>query len=159
MEAPESSFRIILGSSSIARRKILAEMGYEFTLMSADIDEKAIRTAKPEDLVMALAKAKADAIVSKFQTIDDQEDMKSSILIASDIANGTPKLHIGEEKDAEPALLITCDQVVVYEGMIREKPSGGEEARQFIKNLNGLSWVMLIQSPLCPKVKSDSVIL
>ncbi|MFS7952142.1 putative nucleoside triphosphate pyrophosphatase Maf-like protein [Helianthus anomalus] len=85
MEPAESPFRIILGSSSIARQKILAEMGYEFKIMSADIDEKAIRTEKPEDLVMALAKAKADAIVSKLQTSDDQEkDAKPSILIASD---------------------------------------------------------------------------
>ncbi|KAJ0596196.1 putative nucleoside triphosphate pyrophosphatase Maf-like protein [Helianthus annuus] len=138
MEPAESPFRVILGSSSIARQKILAEMGYEFKIMSADIDEKAIRTEKPEDLVMALAKAKADAIVSKLQTSDDQEkDAKSSILIASDTAKGNPKLHIGEDKDAEPTLLITCDQVVVYEGAIREKPSGEEEARQFIKSYSG----------------------
>ncbi|KAL0432417.1 UNVERIFIED_CONTAM: 7-methyl-GTP pyrophosphatase [Sesamum latifolium] len=51
-------FKIILGSSSVARKKILADMGFEFTTMSADIDEKAIRKEKPEDLVMALAEAK-----------------------------------------------------------------------------------------------------
>ncbi|XP_024973215.1 maf-like protein DDB_G0281937 isoform X1 [Cynara cardunculus var. scolymus] len=138
MESAESPFRIILGSSSIARRKILAEMGYEFTLMSADIDEKSIRTEKPEELVMALAKAKADAIVSKLQTSADQEkDAKPSILIASDTAEGNPKLQIGEDKDAQPTLLITCDQVVVYEGTIREKPANDEEARQFIKGYSG----------------------
>ncbi|CAI9266947.1 unnamed protein product [Lactuca saligna] len=138
MEPAESPFRIILGSSSIARRKILAEMGYEFALMSADIDEKSIRTEKPEELVMALAKAKADAIVSKLQTSDDQKkDVIPSILIASDTAEGKPKLHSGEDKDAEPTLLITCDQVVVYDGTIREKPSSEEEARQFIKDYSG----------------------
>ncbi|XP_076937573.1 uncharacterized protein LOC143605298 isoform X2 [Bidens hawaiensis] len=113
MEPAQSPFRIILGSSSVARQKILAEMGYKFTIMSADIDEKAIRTEKPEDLVMALAKAKADAIVSKLQIADDQtKDEKSSILIAS-------------------------DTVVVYEGAIREKPSDEDEARQFIKSYSG----------------------
>ncbi|KAI7734891.1 hypothetical protein M8C21_003978 [Ambrosia artemisiifolia] len=113
MEPPTSPFKIILGSSSVARQKILAEMGYDFTIMSADIDEKAIRTEKPEDLVMALAKAKADAIVSKLQTSDDQD------------------------KDAKPSILIASDTVVVYEGAIREKPSGEEEARQFIKSYSG----------------------
>ncbi|THF94293.1 hypothetical protein TEA_020508 [Camellia sinensis var. sinensis] len=54
--APHS--KIILGSSSVARRKVLAEMGYDFTIMSADIDEKSIRKEKPEELVMALAEAK-----------------------------------------------------------------------------------------------------
>ncbi|XP_057760483.1 uncharacterized protein LOC130980857 [Arachis stenosperma] len=72
--------QIILGSSSKARRQILAEMGYEFTIMTADIDEKSIRKEKPEDLVMALAEAK----------------------------------------------------VVVYQGIIREKPTSEKEAREFI---------------------------
>ncbi|XP_015575319.1 7-methyl-GTP pyrophosphatase isoform X3 [Ricinus communis] len=110
--ASSSSVKIILGSSSVARRKILAEMGYEFTVTSADIDEKCIRKEKPEELVMALAEAKAEAILQRLPVHD----------------------YI---KDAVPALLITCDQVVVYEGAIREKPSSEEEARQFMKDYSG----------------------
>ena len=101
-----SSFKIILGSSSVARRKILSEMGYLFTIMTADIDEKSIRKETPEDLVMALAEAKAEAILQRLP-VDDYL------------------------KEAEPTLLITSDQVVVYEGVIREKPTSKEEARQF----------------------------
>ncbi|CAN4122852.1 unnamed protein product [Withania somnifera] len=82
MEANAPQFKLILGSSSTARRKILTDMGYQFATMSADIDEKAIRKEKPEDLVMALAEAK----------------------------------------------------VVVYEGVVREKPSSEAEARQFMKD-------------------------
>ncbi|CAN4122851.1 unnamed protein product [Withania somnifera] len=109
MEANAPQFKLILGSSSTARRKILTDMGYQFATMSADIDEKAIRKEKPEDLVMALAEAKAEAII--------------------------PRVSIGEsEGDAEPTLLITCDQVVVYEGVVREKPSSEAEARQFMKD-------------------------
>ncbi|XP_031115286.1 7-methyl-GTP pyrophosphatase-like isoform X3 [Ipomoea triloba] len=85
MAPKNSSFKIILGSSSFARRKILAEMGYEFTVMIADIDEQSIRKEKAEELVVALAEAK----------------------------------------------------VAVYEGVIREKPSGKEEARMFIKGYSG----------------------
>lgn len=85
MDANASSFKIILGSASVARRKILAEMGYEFTVMTADIDEKGIRKEKPEELVMAIAEAKADAIISKLQTIDNREkDTKPTILVAAD---------------------------------------------------------------------------
>ncbi|XP_008466562.1 uncharacterized protein LOC103503944 isoform X4 [Cucumis melo] len=112
MDATSSSFKIILGSSSVARRKILSEMGYEFTIMSADIDEKAIRKEKPEELVVALAEAKADAILGRLSTDDFM-------------------------KDAEPTLLITSDQVVIYEGVIREKPASKEEARQFLKDYSG----------------------
>ncbi|KAF6136289.1 hypothetical protein GIB67_042774 [Kingdonia uniflora] len=113
MSVSKSPFKIILGSSSKARREILSEMGYEFTIVSADIDEKSIRKDKPEDLVMALAEAKAEAIIPRLQTSEN------------------------EEKDTEPTLLITADQVVVYEGIVREKPSDKKEARQFIEGYSG----------------------
>ncbi|XP_052189087.1 uncharacterized protein LOC127799264 isoform X3 [Diospyros lotus] len=104
--------QIILGSSSVHRQKVLSEMGYNFTVMTADIDERSIRKEKPEELVVALAEAKAEAII--------------------------PKLPIGHfQKDAEASVLVTCDQVVVFEGTIREKPSSKEEARQFIKDYSG----------------------
>ncbi|XP_055804198.1 uncharacterized protein LOC129873184 isoform X1 [Solanum dulcamara] len=106
-------FKIILGSSSMARREILADMGYVFTVMSADIDEKSIRKDNAEELVVALAEAKADAIMSRLKTTD----------------------HL--EENTHPTLLITADTVAVYEGIIREKPSSKEEARQFIKSYSG----------------------
>ncbi|XLS54359.1 hypothetical protein HN51_004114 [Arachis hypogaea] len=152
--------QIILGSSSVARRKILSEMGYEFTKMTADIDEKSIRKETPEELVMALAEAKcfvslsfmeghaminyplildvimyqANAIISKLQTTSNQERVdESMILIAADTVHLASFLVIGNctyhlsflflrqklsqklpvddyLKDAEPTLLITCDQ-------------------------------------------------
>ncbi|XP_057498997.1 uncharacterized protein LOC130783411 isoform X2 [Actinidia eriantha] len=108
MAAKNSSFKVILGSSSMARRQILAEMGYEFEIVTADIDEKSIRMENPEELVIALAQAKADAIISRLEITSHLED-------------------------ALPTLLITADTVVVYEGIIREKPSSKEEARQFIR--------------------------
>ncbi|XP_010552473.1 PREDICTED: maf-like protein DDB_G0281937 isoform X5 [Tarenaya hassleriana] len=108
MEANLGQFKLILGSSSIARRKILADMGYEFTLVSADIDEKSIRKEKPEELVMALAEAKADAIVSKLRITQVQQE-------------------------AQPTVLIAADTVVVYEDAVREKPSHVEEAREYIR--------------------------
>ncbi|XP_026393532.1 maf-like protein DDB_G0281937 isoform X2 [Papaver somniferum] len=113
MAAKTRPFKIILGSSSNSRKDILTEMGYDFTIMTADIDEKEIRMEKPEDLVMALAEAKADAILSRLQT------------------------DVNKEEDAESTILITADHVVVYEGVIREKPSSKEEARQFIKGYSG----------------------
>ncbi|KAG5098970.1 hypothetical protein JHK82_048824 [Glycine max] len=135
-----SSFKIILGSSSVARRKILSEMGYLFTIMTADIDEKSIRKETPEDLVMALAEAKANAIISKLQTTTNQQRVdEPTILIAADTAEAIlQRLPVDDYlKEAEPTLLITSDQVVVYEGVIREKPTSKEEARQFLKDYSG----------------------
>ncbi|XP_010550780.1 PREDICTED: maf-like protein DDB_G0281937 [Tarenaya hassleriana] len=112
-KAIQRGFKVILGSQSMARKRILAEMGYDFSIMTADIDEKSIRREKPEDLVMALAEAKADAITKRFGDI-------SKFL-----------------QDTQPTLLITADTVVVYKGVIREKPSSKEEAREFIKGYSG----------------------
>ncbi|XP_020548661.1 maf-like protein DDB_G0281937 isoform X2 [Sesamum indicum] len=121
-------FKIILGSSSVARKKILADMGFEFTTMSADIDEKAIRKEKPEDLVTALAEAKANAIVGKLKNVENQEkDAKPTLVIAADTLHVFFCLTLNKN-DLE---------VVVYEGMIREKPSSEEEAREFIKGYSG----------------------
>ncbi|XP_073124305.1 uncharacterized protein [Henckelia pumila] len=84
---------------------------------------------------MVLAKAKADAILKKLQDAGTPEN--TTLLIAADtVETVKPKLLVGEE-DARPTLLITCDQVVVYEGMIREKPSSKEEARQFLNDYSG----------------------
>lgn len=125
-----SPFKLILGSSSVARQQILAEMGYQFTLMTADIDERAIRMEKPEDLVMVLAEAKADAIISKLQTSD-------------------------YKNDAEPTLLITADIVVVHQGVIREKPSDEDEARLFLKGYSG-DHVSTVGSVLVTNLKTGT---
>ncbi|XP_009772917.1 uncharacterized protein [Nicotiana sylvestris] len=84
--APKNlSFKIILGSSSMARRKILADMGYDFTVMTADIDEKSIRKENAEELVVALAEAKADAIMSRLETTDHlEENTHPTLLITAD---------------------------------------------------------------------------
>ncbi|GJN25397.1 hypothetical protein PR202_gb13219 [Eleusine coracana subsp. coracana] len=55
--------QLILGSSSVARKHILEEMGLEFQVMTADIDEKAIRRENPDDLVMVLAEAKVSVFL------------------------------------------------------------------------------------------------
>ncbi|KAE9466974.1 hypothetical protein C3L33_01115, partial [Rhododendron williamsianum] len=52
---------------------------------TADIDEKSIRREKPEELVMALAEAKADAIISKLKiTSHVEDDAYSTLLITAD---------------------------------------------------------------------------
>lgn len=43
----------------------MKEMGYEFEVMPANIDEKAIRHEDPKELVLRLGNAKADALLSR----------------------------------------------------------------------------------------------
>ncbi|KAM0824154.1 hypothetical protein ACQ4PT_070392 [Festuca glaucescens] len=128
------ALRLILGSSSASRRQILSEMGYQFTLLSADIDEKEIRMEKPEELVVALAHAKADAILEKMAKNGMMQEIVDS---------------------QETTLLITADQVVVHDGVIREKPTTPEEARKFIQGYSQ-SHAATIGSVLVTDVKNGS---
>src|SRR5262249_56962971 len=59
----EGHMHIILGSQSLGRRELLSAMGYVFAVMPAHIDERAIRSADPGALTLALAHAKADALL------------------------------------------------------------------------------------------------
>ncbi|MBI4276601.1 Maf family protein [Candidatus Uhrbacteria bacterium] len=93
--------KLILGSGSTWRQKVLRDAGYTFDVMTADIDEKAIRYEDPGRLVLAIARAKTAAILPKIQ---------------------------------ESALLVTSDQVIVWNGVIREKPRDADEARAFLKS-------------------------
>lgn len=68
--------KIILGSRSNGRKRILTEMGFDFECMQADIDEKSIRDDNAEKLTLALANAKADAILPRIK--------ENVILITSD---------------------------------------------------------------------------
>lgn len=106
----KEAVRVWLGSGSASRhalmKEIMEEYGELMTFMgkvSADIDEKAIRYDDPRQLVLALAHAKADAILEK--------------------ENGF---------GGEDGYLITCDQVVLHKGCILEKPEDEGEARRMI---------------------------
>lgn len=59
--------RIILGSASKQRKRILERWGYDFEVMTADIDEKAIRFDDPRKLTMALARAKTEALLPRIK--------------------------------------------------------------------------------------------
>jgi septum formation protein len=91
--------KIVLGSQSEGRKKVLERAGYEFDVVVAGIDEKEIRDPDPKKLTLALARAKAKAILPKIK---------------------------------EPSLLITSDQVVTFNGAMREKPETFGEAFQFL---------------------------
>jgi septum formation protein len=87
--------KIILGSQSKGRKRILEEMGYEFEVMPSYIDEKTIRLENSGELTLALANAKANALVAKIN--------EPALLITSDqvvVCNG----EIREKpEDAEEA--------------------------------------------------------
>lgn len=75
--------KIILGSGSKWRKIILTNAGYSFDVMTADINEKMIRSDNYEKLPILIARAKAEALLPKIT--------EPSILITSDqivVCNG-----------------------------------------------------------------------
>eukprot|EP00978_Attheya_sp_CCMP212_P026648 scaffold88115_cov40-Attheya_sp.AAC.1 len=115
---------LILGSGSFTRKLILGEMNIPFHLLVKSIDEKSIgdRMTDPRNLVLTLAKAKADHLVSELS--------KSN----SDLT--LPPATTTTNSSDEGWIILTADQVVIhadYEGVL-EKPESIEEARTFVKS-------------------------
>jgi predicted house-cleaning NTP pyrophosphatase (Maf/HAM1 superfamily) len=78
--------QIILGTQSASRRavvdKIARQFGFQFSSVSADIDEQAIRRSDPHELVVVLAEAKAQAIVKKLK--ESGSFLRSGYLVTCD---------------------------------------------------------------------------
>lgn len=103
---------IILGSSASSRKGVLIAAGLVFTCLSPDIDEKAVagRDGSPSGVTLAVAAAKAAALISKANTLYP-----------------------------EGALLITADQVVTGpDNLPLEKPESKDEAIRNIRSFSGL---------------------
>lgn len=91
--------KMILGSASTNRRQIFAEMFEDFEVMTADLDEKAIRFDDPQELVLALAEAKANALLQRIT--------EACILITADqvvVCNGEIREKPENEKMAREYL-------------------------------------------------------
>lgn len=103
-----SSIPLVLGSSSSSRAKILNEIGWSFSVQSPPLkDEKAVAPNlrnDPSGYVMAVAQAKMDSLIPLFH------NQKSS-----------------------PVLVIASDQVVSWNGKVREKPVSEEECVLYLK--------------------------
>eukprot|EP00759_Apiculatamorpha_spiralis_P001946 PhF_6_TR10631/c0_g1_i1/m.17225/K06287/maf; septum formation protein len=97
--------QVILGSSSQWRRGVLEKhLKRPVITIAPDIDEKSIRHDEAEKLIEMISIAKADAVKGKL----------------------TP--------DQQGAIIICGDQVVRFEGQIREKPVSLEENAEFLRS-------------------------
>ena len=76
--------KIILGSKSSTRKLLLSSMGVKYEIINPEIDEKAIREEEAEKLVIALAHAKADALLSRTEVIELKQAPGITLLITSD---------------------------------------------------------------------------
>ena len=88
---------IILASKSPRRQQLLRQLGVEFTIQTADIDETMFPGRKPEDEVARVSALKARAVVC---APDDLVISADTIVVADDMILGKPK----NEADASKML-------------------------------------------------------
>jgi septum formation protein len=91
--------RIILGSASTSRQEIFRAMGFDFEVLTANINEKAIRLPDPRELVLAIATAKADALLKR---VDD-----NTILVTCDQV-----VAVGSEIHEKPSDLAEAERFI-----------------------------------------------
>ncbi len=111
--------RVLLGSASPARRRVLRAAGIDPLVLIADLDEDALVAglagAPPGDVVTALARAKAEAIIAAVGASSDPE-------IAAVAADG---------------VVLTCDSMLLLDGELAGKPKTGEVARARWREMRG----------------------
>ena len=97
---------IVLGSASPRRSALLREMGIEFKIHGADIDETPFSGESPIDLALRLAKGKAHAVA------------------AASLQQG--------QIESQPKLIIAADTVVAIGDQLLGKPTGKADARRML---------------------------
>ena len=109
----QSSFKIILGSSSIYRAKLLSKYVSDFESIAPEIDETEYTDESPQDLSMRLAKTKA----RKIADIKPQD-----IVIGSDQVVSFKNKNIGKKTDYESAyqtiIKFSGEKIYFYTGVV-----------------------------------------
>ena len=98
----KAEHRMILASQSPRRRQLLEELGYELTVLPADIDESPREGETPVELVERLARQKAEASLAV--AARDGLDDRDGLLVAADTIVWDDAGHVlGKPSDAEDA--------------------------------------------------------
>jgi len=112
---------IILASASPRRRELLAQLGYEFRVQAADVNEDQQPGEDPLAYVTRLAREKAQSVFSKFV-----------INIDTNRENSSP------DKDST-LLVLGADTTVIVDGEVLGKPVDAADAARMLRLLSGRS--------------------
>ena len=111
----ESSQRLVLASKSISRRQILTDAGIDFDWVDANVDETKIKH-------QGLA--------------DDKSPDEIAVMLARTKASRVVEQH-------SDAIVLGCDQILVCNGLIFDKPANLDEARQHLMTFRGTSHTLI----------------
>jgi septum formation protein len=104
--------RLVLASSSPARRALLRAAGIEPDVVVSGVDESIVKAETAEDLCLTLARLKATAVAEQL-----------------------PKPEV-------PTLVLGCDSVLAFDGQMLGKPADAEEATNRWLKMRGRSGVL-----------------
>jgi septum formation protein len=121
---------LLLASASPARRALLAAAGIDALVSVSGVDEAAVLAQaaerlgplEPEDCVLLLAQAKAEAIAAAL----DEED---PALVPADTPHGD-------------VLVLGCDSMLELDGAVVGKPVDAEDARSRWRSMRGRTGVL-----------------
>lgn len=123
---------VVLGSASPARLRVLRDAGLDPRVIVADIDEDALLSTMaafpPDDIVVRLAQAKADAVVA----------------------------DVVAEGDAADVVVLTCDSMLFFDGRLSGKPHTADVARAQWHAMRGRS-AQLITGHCVTRVRDGAV--
>ena len=110
--------QIILASASPRRKELLAQIGYDFTVVVSDVDEN-IEKCEPGQFVAELSKRKALAVASMVGA--DSNEGCSTVIIGADTVVAIGGEILGKPKDEEDAvkmlLMLSGRSHSVYTGV------------------------------------------
>ena len=107
--------RLVLASSSPARRKLLAAGGIDAEVMVSGVDESTVESTRPEALSLVLARMKAEAVAERLRNTG---------------------------RGDEPLVVLGCDSVLAFNGSILGKPADAAEATRRWESMRGGSGVL-----------------
>lgn len=126
--------RLVLASSSPARRKLLDTAGIDAEVIVSGVDETAVEATRPEVLSLVLARMKAEAVADRLR-------------------------HHGRAR--ERLVVLGCDSVLAFDGAILGKPADAAEATRRWTAMRGRSGVLhtghcLVDLPTGGRAEGDA---
>ena len=119
--------KIILASKSPRRKSILEDHGYDVVVDASHVDEEAVQIKDVKELVMELAKLKAENVAKRY---------KSSIIIGADTLVYHEGVKIGQVRDPEEAKRTISGLLgkthEVYSGVCVINTATGKVVRDFV---------------------------
>ena len=154
-----SKFHIILASKSERRKDILMREGFDFEIYVPHAEEKDIIGEKySEELVNECAVAKARAAYEELCGGSHSSPVRESPQDAMHIVGAS---YTSANKGLTPTtIIVSCDTVVVNDGVLIGKPKDREDAKRILKSLSGKRHRVISAVCICKdgeyQVKSDT---